>query len=75
MPDSSRCVEMLNHANVVVQTMEKMVEMVREHEQSLMAVERMRDFGPRQGGYDDEMYGEDMKHQGYGENKKRRGVC
>jgi hypothetical protein len=76
MPNLQECTEMLHQAQVIVSTLLRMKEMVHEQEQTMMADQRMREQGGRPGAYDDEMsmYGEDMKNQGYGESKKRRGV-
>jgi hypothetical protein len=66
---------MLHQANLIVQSISRINDMVQEQEQMVMADQRMREQAGRPGPYDDEgsIYGDDMKTHGF-ESKKRRGV-
>lgn len=71
------CEEMLLQAQKLTQCLHRMRETIHQQEYAAMNDQRMRDHGPKNPDYDDEMsmYGEELKGHGYPESKKRRGVC
>lgn len=63
-------------AQKISQALQRMRETIHQQEYAALADQRMRDHGPKNPDYDDEMsiYGDDLKNHGFPESKKRRGV-